>query len=124
MTVPHTRSVPVLATASGPDLLHADEQQGPDGLLRVPGAALSTVEMAVSGSGIPAVGFYAQVPHYVGGPYAAAVQLGVSAAFIRHYLDGTAPVPDAVLLRAVDIVLEEFQRSPSGASQPFDRSPL
>jgi hypothetical protein len=70
--VPHTRAVPVLATASGPDLLHADEQQGPGGLLRVPGAALSTVEMAVSGSGVPAVGFYAQVPHYVGGPYAAA----------------------------------------------------
>jgi PAC2 family len=70
--VPHTRTVPVLATASGPDLLHADEQQGPDGLLRVPGAALSTLELAVSGSGIPAVGFYAQVPHYVGGPYAAA----------------------------------------------------
>lgn len=70
--VPHTRPVPVLATASGPGLLHADEQKGPDGLLRVPGAALSTVELAVSGSGIPAVGFYAQVPHYVGGPYAAA----------------------------------------------------
>jgi hypothetical protein len=77
--VPHTRSVPVLATASGPSLLHADEQQGPGGLLRVPGAALSTIEMALSGNGIPAVGFYAQVPHYVGGPYAAA-----SIALLEH----------------------------------------
>jgi hypothetical protein len=70
--VPHTRPVPILATASAPGLLHEDEQQGPQGLLRVPSAALSTVELAVTGSGIPAVGFYAQVPHYVGGPYAAA----------------------------------------------------
>jgi hypothetical protein len=70
--VPHTRPVPILATASASGLLHADEQQGPQGLLRVPSAALSTVELAVMGSGIPAVGFYAQVPHYVGGSYAAA----------------------------------------------------
>lgn len=70
--VPHTRPVPILATASTAGLLHEDEQQGPQGLLRVPSAALSTVELAVAGSGIPAVGFYAQVPHYVGGGYAAA----------------------------------------------------
>jgi hypothetical protein len=70
--VPHTRAVPILATASGAGLLRHDEQQGPQGLLRVPSAALSTIELAVTGSGIPAVGFYAQVPHYVGGSYAAA----------------------------------------------------
>ncbi|MGQ0670756.1 MAG: PAC2 family protein [Actinomycetota bacterium] len=70
--VAHTRPVPVLATASKPGLLREDQPQGPEGLLRVPSAALSVVELAVSGSGIPAVGFYAQVPHYVGGPYSAA----------------------------------------------------
>jgi hypothetical protein len=70
--VPHTRPVPILATASKQGLLADDEQQGPEGLLRVPSAALSTIELAVSGGGIPAVGFYAQVPHYVGGPFAAA----------------------------------------------------
>jgi hypothetical protein len=70
--VPHTRPVPILATASKAGLLHGDEQQGPAGLLRVPSAALSAVEMTISGSGVPTVGFYAQVPHYVGGPYAAA----------------------------------------------------
>ncbi len=70
--VPHTRPVPILATASKPGLLHEDEQQGPEGLLRVPAAALSTIEHRVAGAGIPTVGFYAQVPHYVGGSYPAA----------------------------------------------------
>lgn len=70
--VPHTRAVPILATASKAGLLHEDEQQGPQGLLRVPAAALSTIEHTVAGSGVRAVGFYAQVPHYVGGSYPAA----------------------------------------------------
>ena len=69
--VAHTREVHVFATASQPGLLHEDQQQGPPGLLRVPSAALSVVELAVSAAGIPAVGFYAQIPHYVGGAYTA-----------------------------------------------------
>lgn len=69
--VPHTRPVNVLATASTHGLLHEAELQGPPGLLRVPSACLSAVELAVTGA-IPAVGFFAQVPHYVGGPFAAA----------------------------------------------------
>jgi len=64
--VPHTRPVPVLATASAEASLRNGEQQGPGGILRVPAAALSAVEMAVAGAGIPAVGYYAQVPHYIG----------------------------------------------------------
>src|SRR6184192_3253691 len=70
--VPHTRPVPVMATASAEGALHEAETKGPPGLLRVPSAGLSAMEVVVSGSGIPAVGFFAQVPHYVGGPYAAA----------------------------------------------------
>jgi hypothetical protein len=70
--VPHSRPVPILGTASKQGLLGEDVAQGPDGLLRVPSAALSTLEMAVTGGGVPAVGFYAQVPHYVGGPFSAA----------------------------------------------------
>jgi hypothetical protein len=77
--VPHTRPVPVLATASGEGLLHEAETKGPPGLLRVPGACLSSIELSVSGSGIPAVGFFAQVPHYVGGPFASG-----SVALLRH----------------------------------------
>jgi hypothetical protein len=70
--MPHTRPVHVFGTASQTGLLHDDVEQGPQGLLRVPAACLSVIEMAVAGAGIPTVGFYAQVPHYVGGPYAAA----------------------------------------------------
>jgi hypothetical protein len=77
--VPHTRPVPVLATASRDGLLHEHDTKGPPGLLRVPSAALSSVELPVSEAGVPAVGFYAQVPHYVGGPYAAA-----SVSLLRH----------------------------------------
>lgn len=64
--VPHTRPVPVLATASTDATLRDGEQQGPGGILRVPAAALSAIEMTVAGAGIPAIGYYAQVPHYVG----------------------------------------------------------
>ena len=70
--VPHTRPTPVLATASADGLLHDYEVKGPEGLLRVPAAALSALEMAISQSGVGSVGFFAQVPHYVGGPWAPA----------------------------------------------------
>jgi hypothetical protein len=69
--VPHTRPVHVFGTASSEGLLHDDVDLGPQGLLRVPAAALSVIEMAVASAGIPTVGFYAQVPHYVGGSFAA-----------------------------------------------------
>ena len=67
--VPHTRPVPVLATASAQGLLPPGIRQGPDGMLRVPSAALSVLELAVSGAGIPAIGLFAQVPHYVNATY-------------------------------------------------------
>jgi PAC2 family protein len=70
--VPHTRPVPVMATASAGAQLHEAETKGPAGLLRVPSAGLSAMEVAITDGGIPAVGFYAQVPHYIGGPYAPA----------------------------------------------------
>ncbi len=74
--VPHTRPVPILGTESEPGLLRGDVPAGPTGLLRVPSAALSMLEMSVAAAGIPAVGYFAQVPHYVSGPYAiAAVEL-------------------------------------------------
>jgi hypothetical protein len=70
--VPHTRSVPVLGTESRAGLLRGDVRAGPTGRLRVPAAAISILEMAVAAAGIPAVGYFAQVPHYVNGPYPAA----------------------------------------------------
>lgn len=46
--------------------------------------------------------------------------MGVRAEVIAKYLDGTMLVPDVILLRAVDVVLEEPQTIQTG-SQPFQR---
>jgi hypothetical protein len=81
--VPHTRPVPIIGSASAPGLLKGDVQPGPQGRLRVPSAALSVLEMTVADSGTPSVGYYAQVPHYVSGPYATAA-LELVRALGRH----------------------------------------
>ncbi len=67
--VPHTAPTPVMMTASSEDLLRGATPN--EGLLRVPAAAVSLVEWTLSENGIPAAGFWAQVPHYAS-PYAAA----------------------------------------------------
>ena len=67
--VPHTRPVPILGTSSAPGLLRGDVKAGPEGLLRVPAACISVLDIAVSRAGIPAVGYFAQIPHYVSGEY-------------------------------------------------------
>ncbi len=81
--VPHSRSVPILGTASAPGLLKGDVRPGPDGLLRVPAAVLSVLEMTLGQAGTPAVGYFAQVPHYVSGAYPAAA-LALIRAVERH----------------------------------------
>ena len=81
--VPHTRPVPVLATASAPGLLPSGIRQGPDGLLRVPSAALSVLELAVASAGIPSIGLFAQVPHYVNATYPSA-SIALLAALGQH----------------------------------------
>ena len=53
-----------------------------------------------SGSGVPAVGFYAHVPHYIGGPFAAA-----TLALIRH------------LGRHLDVELDEGTYEEDAAAQ-------
>ena len=70
--VPHTRPVPILGTESERGRLRGDVRPGPEGLLRVPAAAISVLDFAVARSGIPAVGYFAQIPHYVSGAYPAA----------------------------------------------------
>ena len=97
--VPHTRPVPVLATASAPGLLPEGIRQGPDGLLRVPSAALSVLEMAASSNGIPAVGFFAQVPHYVNATYPAA-SIALLTALGRHL--GIEPPVGQLATRALE----------------------
>lgn len=76
VAAPHTRPVRILATASARGLLPPGVSQGPDGELRVPSAALSVLELAVSRAGVPALGFFAHVPHYVSAAYPnAAIEL-------------------------------------------------
>jgi hypothetical protein len=59
----------------------------------------------------------------IGGVLPAAVQLDVEPSLLSRFLDGAVQVPDAVLLRAVDIVLEDELPAPAGGhAQPFDRS--
>jgi predicted ATP-grasp superfamily ATP-dependent carboligase len=81
--VPHTRPVPILGTASRSGLLKGDIRPGPAGILRVPAALISVLEMQAAKDGIDAVGYFAQVPHYVSGPYPAAA-LELLRAVERH----------------------------------------
>lgn len=66
--VPHTAPTPVMTTASAQDLVRGASQI--EGLLRVPAAAVSLIEWTLAENGIPAVGFWAQIPHYAT-PFAA-----------------------------------------------------
>jgi proteasome assembly chaperone (PAC2) family protein len=70
--VPHTRPVPILGTASEPGLLRGGVQPGPEGTLRVPSAAISVLDISITSAGIPSVGYFAQIPHYISGPYPSA----------------------------------------------------
>ena len=70
--VPHTRQVPIMGTEASPGLLRGEVTAGPAGTLRVPSALVSALEIEVAAAGIPALGYFAQVPHYVSGPYATA----------------------------------------------------
>jgi PAC2 family len=84
--VPHTRSVPVLGTESRSGLLKGDVTPGPVGLLRVPAALVSVLDMAVAAAGIPALGYFAQIPHYVTGAYPTAAVALLEA--VGRHLDG------------------------------------
>jgi proteasome assembly chaperone (PAC2) family protein len=70
--VPHTRPTQITATSSRPEILQPDDQRT-EGLLRVPAAAVSVIEMTLRDHGIPTAGFFAQTPHYVTATYAPAV---------------------------------------------------
>jgi hypothetical protein len=97
--VPHTRAVPIIGTTSEPGRLKGDVRPGPSGILRVPAAAISVLEMAMATGGIPAVGYFAQVPHYVSGPYPGA-SVELLSALGRHL---------GVILQSGDLVDEARQ---------------
>ncbi|MGH9064626.1 MAG: proteasome assembly chaperone family protein [Acidimicrobiales bacterium] len=84
---PHTRPVRLAASATDPDL--AARVGVIAGSLDVPAGIESALEVSLGQAGIPAVGLWARVPHYVAAmPYPAA-----SAALV----DGLAAVADLVL---------------------------
>lgn len=74
--VPHTAPTPVMMTSSRQELVEG--MSSVQGLLRVPAAAVSLVEWTMAENGIPATGFWAQVPHYAS-PYS-----GAAIALIRR----------------------------------------
>lgn len=131
--VPHTRPVPILGTAARPELLRGEVEAGPAGTLRVPSAAISVLEHAVAAAGVPAVGYFAQIPHYVSGPYPAAAaellrvvgrhleaspplgDLDAQARELRTRLDTAAAVDDATrsYVERLEAMVDEA-RLPSG----------
>ena len=114
---PHTYPTPLLTTASREDQIGENEQL-PEGLLRVPGAAVNIVERALTDQGVPAVGFWAQVPHYVAGTYFAGVVALIDRA-ARH-LGLTIPLGGLV-----DRVAEQRQQlDATVAAQPDSQAYL
>ena len=99
--VPHTRAVPILGTESKSGLLKGSVLPGPEGVLRVPAAAISVFDISVTKAGIPAVGYFAQIPHYVSGPYPQA-SIALLRALEQHLeleLDAGALPEEARLMR-------------------------
>jgi hypothetical protein len=131
--VPHTRSVPILGTESAPGLLRADVPAGPAGVLRVPSALVSALEFEASEAGIPSMGYFAQVPHYVSGPYPAASvalletlgqhlgirmptgELAEEAQQLRTRLDAAAAIEETTrtYVERLEAMVDE-QRQPAG----------
>jgi hypothetical protein len=131
--VPHTRPVPILGTEAQPGLLRGEVMAGPAGTLRVPSALVSALELEVSSTGIPALGYFAQVPHYVSGPYATAAlellktlgrhlgteipagELVSEARELRVRLDGAAAADDTTrgYVERLEAMFDE-QRLPAG----------
>lgn len=67
-TVPHTRQTPILVTGKDRAKLES-EVELPAERMQVPASALNLVEIHLAEHGIPSIGMWAQVPHYVEGAY-------------------------------------------------------
>src|SRR4051812_3416267 len=69
--VPHTRTTTVVSTATSADLAH--QVGSVPGRIDVPAGVLAAIERDCADHGLPAVGLWAQVPHYAAAmPYPAA----------------------------------------------------
>ncbi len=130
--VPHTRPTPLMMTSPDPGLLDPGTRV-PEGLLRVPAAALTVVSEHLSSRGLPARGFWVQVPQYVTAPFFQAVialvervsaHLGVGiplgslpddAAVQRQHLDSVvASRPEArAIVERLEALVEQGSELPS-----------
>ncbi len=70
--VPHTRPIRIVCTTSDPSILLDGDDVLPDDLV-VPGAAVSVFRQGVADAGIPAIGAWGQVAHYLQSPFHAGV---------------------------------------------------
>lgn len=84
--VPHSRPVTMITTATDPSGM-ADGDERPEGSLRVPGSATSVIEGEVARRGIPTMGLWARVPHYVGTAFVPAAHALVEAVLARTGLE-------------------------------------
>ncbi len=108
--VPHTRPVTILGTESEPGLLRGEISAGPAGMLKVPAAFLSVLEKAVADSDIPALGYFAQIPHYVSGSYpSAAVEL---VRLVSAHLDEA--IPSGLLEEEAKVLLSRLDQLAAG----------
>jgi hypothetical protein len=89
--VPHTRPAPIIMTGAERAPREGDPPLPADHL-QVPAAAVNLVELSLADQGIPSVGFWAQVPHYVGGAYAAGALALVQR--VADHLGVDVPVDD------------------------------
>ncbi len=88
---PHTRPIPVTGTATEPDLvdrlkLEQSTYEGPTGIVGVLQEACSTLD-------IPAVGYWAAVPHYVAQPPCPKATLALVGA-LEELLEASIPLGD------------------------------
>jgi hypothetical protein len=103
--VPHTRPVPVLGIESRAGLLKGGIEPGPAGSMKVPAAAVSVVDIAIAEAGIPAFGYFAQVPHYVSGEYPAAA-VALVRAVERHIGESITTAMLELEARGIDARLD------------------
>lgn len=105
--VPHTRPTPLLITSTDPDIQPSGV---PAGRFVVPAAAANAVDHHLkNNAGLPTVGFWAQVPHYVTGVYWPAVLTVVER--VGMYLE--TPVDTSELSREAAEMLERLDRAVS-----------
>lgn len=107
--VRHSVDASVFSTASDPRLLLADDEMLMDDFV-VPASGSTVFRAAIEEVDVPAIGYWAQVPQYVGRPYHPAIValLHKTAEHLGITLDTTGPTSDAQeQIERLDAILEE-----------------